>query len=147
MVAYCSLPFIKLFQETINSDVRADFPLREIKMKGSTFGLLCSFFSLNACTQVCWDVIKLKIKTQDDFGAELHMGMWSLQQTWCLKVAEKQLLNSCPTFKLACVLLASWPVYVFSHRGFSFTSLCEHLKQPLWLGLSAHILLQYIRSY
>lgn len=74
-------------------------------MKDSTFGFLCSLFYLNACTQVCWDVIKLKIKTQDDFGAELHMGMWSLQQTWCLKGAEKQLPNSCP-FKLACVLLA-----------------------------------------
>lgn len=44
--------------------------------------------------------MKVILKKQDKMtnSIELHMGMWSLQQTWHLKVALKQKLKSCPTF-------------------------------------------------
>lgn len=46
---------------------------------------------------------KTILKKQDKMTncAELHVGIWSLQQMWQLKEAVRQKLKSCPTFKLA----------------------------------------------
>ena len=86
-IHYFSVPLKALFWETVNEspDVRAHFPLREMKWRAAHLVSCVHSSSLTDSIQVCWDVMKLSYRNRMTSCIKLHKEIWSLQQIWNLK--------------------------------------------------------------